>query len=87
MRDSAAYNRCSVGLPVASAAVSTQVLCTLPPFLSKHLLSVAPVVAQVPASFTPVPNPDEVAHVFHMPLSAFLDSSKHIHYDMKTATG
>lgn len=37
-----------------------QVLCCLPPLLSKHLLSVVPVVATVPNDFLPVPSPDEV---------------------------
>jgi hypothetical protein len=39
-----------------------EVLAVLPPFLSKHMLSVTPVVAQIPASFQPAPNPAEVLH-------------------------
>jgi 8-oxo-dGTP pyrophosphatase MutT (NUDIX family) len=48
-----------VGLQPAQA----DVLCLLPPLLSKHLLSVSPVVAIVPPSFCPDLNADEVSEV------------------------
>jgi hypothetical protein len=60
------------------------VLCTLPPYLSKHLLSVTPVVAQVPPAWRPVPNPSEVGAVFHVPLEAFLAGKDHLHWDVST---
>ncbi|WIA11436.1 hypothetical protein OEZ85_011553 [Tetradesmus obliquus] len=63
---------------------SVQVLCQLAPMLSKHLYSVTPVVAQVPADFQPQPNADEVDAVFAMPLSAFLDAHQHIHWDVRS---
>ncbi|KAF6253594.1 NUDIX hydrolase domain-like protein [Scenedesmus sp. NREL 46B-D3] len=63
---------------------SAQVLCQLPPMLSKHLYSVTPVVALVPDDFQPQPNADEVDAVFAMPLSAFLDAHQHIHWDMRS---
>lgn len=51
-----------------------EVLCQLPPLLSKHMLSVTPVVARIPPGTRFVPNPSEVEAVFHMPLRAFLGS-------------
>eukprot|EP00798_Chlamydomonas_sp_ICE-L_P018606 gene18606-25120_t len=61
-----------------------QVLCNLAPVLSKHYLSVTPVVAQISSSFDPIPNPDEVAAVFDMPLAAFLeDSASHTSRDVE----
>jgi hypothetical protein len=54
-----------------------EVLCSVPPFLSKHFLSVTPVIGSVPASWVPQPNPAEVGAVFSMPLAAFLDSAGH----------
>ena len=64
-----------------------QVVCRLPPFLSKHLLSVTPVVARVPADFTPAPNPDEVDAAFDMPLAAFLSAAHHLHWDVGSGGG
>lgn len=37
-----------------------EVVAELPPFLSKHGLSVKPVVGCVPSGFQPVPNEEEV---------------------------
>mmetsp|Transcript_27144 Transcript_27144/g.50022 ORF Transcript_27144/g.50022 Transcript_27144/m.50022 type:complete len:621 (-) Transcript_27144:830-2692(-) len=51
---------------------SCRVLAKLPPVLSKHLLSVTPVITLLPPNFRPVINPDEVATFFTMPLAAFL---------------
>lgn len=58
-----------------------RVICTLPPHLSKHFLSVTPVIAVIPRDFVPVPNPSEVAAVFDMPLHLFLEESHHSHKD------
>ena len=55
-----------VGLPPAQA----RVLAVLPPVLSKHRLSVTPVVALIPADFMPAPHAAEVAAVFELPLQA-----------------
>ncbi|CAI5466752.1 unnamed protein product, partial [Closterium sp. Yama58-4] len=51
-----------------------RVVTHLEPFLSKHLLTVTPVVALLPRGFTfvPRPNADEVQAVFSVPLSLFL---------------
>lgn len=42
------------------------------------------VCGQVPTSFVPQPNPDEVQAVFSMPLSCFLDSHRHLHWDVRS---
>ncbi|MEW5315421.1 MAG: hypothetical protein WDW38_006852 [Sanguina aurantia] len=57
-----------LGLDPATATV----LLSLPPLLSKHYLSVTPVIATIPASFVPTPSPHEVAAVFTVPLELFL---------------
>lgn len=59
----------------------------MPPFLSKHYLSVTPVIATVPADFVPRPNPGEVAAVFDMPLAAFLDTTSHSSRDLTWQVG
>ncbi|KAF8070866.1 NUDT15 [Scenedesmus sp. PABB004] len=66
---------------------SVQVVCRLPPALSKHHYSVTPVVATVPAAFEPRPNPDEVGAVFSMPLRAFLDARSHLSWDVRSGSG
>ncbi|GLC33718.1 hypothetical protein PLESTB_000108300 [Pleodorina starrii] len=48
------------------------VLCRLPPVLSKHHLSVTPVLALLPPDIVPRPNPHEVAAAFTVPLAVFL---------------
>lgn len=48
------------------------VLGALPPVLSKHHLSVTPVLALVPRDFVPRPNPGEVDAAFTVPLAVFL---------------
>jgi len=58
-----------------------EVVAEIPPMLSKHSLSVKPIVATVPATFQPVPNADEVSDVFSMPLHAFLEAENHSHRD------
>lgn len=63
-------------------------LLALPPVLSKHFLSVTPVVATVPNDFQPQPCADEVAAVFDMPLAAFLeDGAAHEHNDVTWQPG
>ena len=59
-------------LGIDPAAVA--VVASLPPVLSKHLLSVRPVVGTVSAGLRVSPNPDEVAHVFTAPLRMFLEA-------------
>ncbi|CAI5518783.1 unnamed protein product [Closterium sp. Naga37s-1] len=68
-----------IGLHRSHARVVTH----LEPFLSKHLLTVTPVVALLPRGFTfvPRPNADEVQAVFSVPLSLFLQSEHHRHED------
>ena len=51
-----------------------QVVTTLPPVLSKHLLSVTPVLATVPSGLRLTPNPAEVSSVFSAPLAMFLET-------------
>mmetsp|Transcript_39858 Transcript_39858/g.118675 ORF Transcript_39858/g.118675 Transcript_39858/m.118675 type:complete len:390 (-) Transcript_39858:356-1525(-) len=65
---------------LALAPADARVLATLQPVLSKHFLSVTPVVAAVPPCFKPTPNPDEVEAVFDMPLSTFLEPPPRSHY-------
>lgn len=59
-------------LGIDPAAVT--VLGCLPPFLSKHLLSVTPVVGIIPPQLRFSPNPTEVAAVFTAPLHRFLEA-------------
>lgn len=53
---------------------SVSIVCCLQPFLSKHLLSVTPVVAIIRdmERLTFRPNEDEVEHIFSAPLDMFL---------------
>lgn len=51
---------------------SVTVVASLRPFLSKHLLSVTPVIGTVPADLRFSPNPEEVESVFTAPLGMFL---------------
>jgi 8-oxo-dGTP pyrophosphatase MutT (NUDIX family) len=50
------------------------VIVSMPPVLSKHLLSVTPVIATVPSDLRFIPSPSEVDHVFSAPLSMFLEA-------------
>ncbi|KAL4434263.1 hypothetical protein ABPG75_000704 [Micractinium tetrahymenae] len=59
-------------LGIDPAAV--QVVGCLPPFLSKHLLSVTPVVGIILPHLRFHPNPTEVAAVFTVPLRRFLEA-------------
>jgi coenzyme A diphosphatase NUDT7 len=52
---------------------SVSVVTTMQPMLSKHLLSVRPVVGVVPSNLTFCPNPSEVADVFTAPLRMFIE--------------
>ncbi|KDD77070.1 hypothetical protein H632_c27p3 [Helicosporidium sp. ATCC 50920] len=52
---------------------SVRVLGCLPPLLSKHRLSVRPVLAAIPPDLPFVPNPAEVESVFAAPLSMFVE--------------
>ena len=47
-------------------------LCCLPPVLSKHHLSVTPVLALLPPGAVPAPHPAEVDAAFTVPLAVFL---------------
>ncbi|PNW86310.1 hypothetical protein CHLRE_02g081300v5 [Chlamydomonas reinhardtii] len=51
---------------------SADVLCCLPPVLSKHHLSVTPVLALLPPGAVPAPHPAEVDAAFTVPLAVFL---------------
>ncbi|GFR49472.1 hypothetical protein Agub_g11533 [Astrephomene gubernaculifera] len=48
------------------------VLGSMPPVLSKHHLSVTPVMALVPPDLVPTPSPHEVEAAFTIPLAVFL---------------
>lgn len=56
---------------------TVQPLCNLRPVLSKHFLSVTPVVARLDSSFVPCPNANEVQAVFNAPLRMFLEEEGH----------
>lgn len=51
---------------------SVQVLGTLRPFISKYGLHVTPFVGLLPPAVPVVPNPDEIASVFEVPLDWFV---------------
>lgn len=59
-----------------------EVISELDPMLSKHGLSVKPVVAVVKHDFVPIPSAEEVSSVFSMPLHFFLEGGdNHSHRD------
>lgn len=65
---------------------SVNIVAQMPPFLSKHILSVTPVIGTVPSTLKLTPNADEVNAVFDMPLAAFLeDVPSHTHKDTEWA--
>lgn len=64
-------------LGIDPSAVS--VVGRLPPFLSKHLLSVTPVVGTIPPDLSLRPNRGEVASVFTAPLRMFVEGGP-MHY-------
>jgi len=64
------------------------VAVSMPPVLSKHLLSVTPVIATVPADLRFVPSPIEVEHVFSAPLKMFLEAGNgYSHRDVEWEEG
>jgi coenzyme A diphosphatase NUDT7 len=64
------------------------VVVSMPPVLSKHLLSVTPVIATVPADLRFVPSPLEVEHVFSAPLKMFLEAGNgYSHRDVQWEEG
>ncbi|KAL4522160.1 hypothetical protein Ndes2437B_g07902 [Nannochloris sp. 'desiccata'] len=64
------------------------VVVSMPPVLSKHLLSVTPVIATVPADLRFVPSPLEVEHVFSAPLKMFLEAGNgYSHRDVEWEEG
>eukprot|EP00803_Ostreobium_quekettii_P011427 evm.model.scf_1198EXC.1 EVM.evm.TU.scf_1198EXC.1 scf_1198EXC:4690-8120(+) len=58
-----------------------EVLGRLRPFLSRHNLSVTPIVGTIPDNFSPEPNSAEVASVFRIALATFLSEETHSHLD------
>ena len=54
-----------------------QVLGTLPTYTTGSAYIVTPVVALVHADFTLIPNPDEVANVFEVPLAFLMNPANH----------
>lgn len=72
-----------VATALREAKEEAVVHCSLPPCLSKHFLSVVPVVATIPSDFIPSPNANEVAAVFDVPLETFLRPApgRHSHKD------
>ena len=66
-----------------------QVICTLPPLLSIHRLSVTPVVGVVPAACVPGLRAAEaeVAAIFDAPLARFLGSAGHMQRDQPWVHG
>ena len=64
-----------VGLPAEAA----EVLAEMPPCLSKHNVSVRPVVARIPSDFEPEPNPEEVERTFMVPLETFLQNREGVY--------
>lgn len=65
-----------VGLPSSDA----KVIAELPPFLSKGLVSVRPVVARIRDGFSPVLNASEVDECFYCPLESFLSGGEGYSY-------
>lgn len=55
---------------------SVNVICCLPPVLSKHFLSVTPVIGVVQSDLAFTPNPHEVQSVFTAPLAMFLSAGE-----------
>jgi len=68
-----------VGIDPKDVTIVTE----LQPRLSKHLLSVKPVIACLPSDFRVQPNPDEVSEVFHPPLELFLSRHAHSSIDVQ----
>ncbi|GBG85986.1 hypothetical protein CBR_g40798 [Chara braunii] len=70
-----------IGLPPAKV----RVVARLEPFLSKHLLTVSPVVGLLPSTGVPKLqlNEEEVETVFDMPLETFLKEDAHMHDDLE----
>ncbi|PRW59038.1 nudix hydrolase mitochondrial-like [Chlorella sorokiniana] len=65
-----------------------QVIACLPPFLSKHLLSVTPVIGLIPPHQAFRPNPQEVESVFTAPLHRFLQAGPgYSHRDVEWQPG
>ncbi|KAI8815654.1 kinase-like domain-containing protein [Fimicolochytrium jonesii] len=56
---------------------SVESVTCLPPFPSKNLLLVTPVIGIVPRGFIPTPNPAEVSACFTAPLKMFLSDRNH----------
>ncbi|XP_023695493.1 peroxisomal coenzyme A diphosphatase NUDT7 [Paramormyrops kingsleyae] len=64
-----------------------EVVGRLFPVLSKSGLFVTPVVAFIKDTFQAHPNPEEVSHVFSVPLSFFLGQTNHSSYYLPGITG
>lgn len=49
----------------------------LPDYLSRSGFAITPIIAEIAPNFQPTPSPDEVAEVFHVPLSFLLNLQNH----------
>ncbi len=63
------------------------IVATLPPVTNRHGILVTPVVGIVSKDFSPVPNPEEVAAAFMLPLSRFLSATGHSSNSMPMPSG
>ena len=82
MKDPEDKNETSTALREAEEEIGlksnqVEVVSQLPPRVNRRGLLVSPVVGIVDSDFVPLASPDEVARVFHLPLSRFLSQKGH----------